>query len=216
LTSSIIVYLKNTGRTRIYLSREGSRVKSLGFEGVSLREAKRLLAPGFSLDSLASMCGLDGEMKKMKFPFDAMRSASFLDQPRLPASAKEWVNTLDPTKSISQAEVDEIQAEFDVQGHRSIYDYLSSYLDVDVLLLLKSMVKLCASYYDQLGIHPADVNKWTVGSLSFYATQTFHMRNKHVGSFSANHTLLFSVRTSLTSLYLSLSLSPERSYFFRS
>jgi hypothetical protein len=197
LVSSIIVYLKNTGRSKIRLNREGSKVKSLSFEGVTIREAKRLLAPGFSLDSLASMCGLDSEIKKGKFPFDAMRTASFLDEPRLPASAAAWVNTLDPAKSISQEEVDAIQAEFDAKNYNCVGDYLAEYLDKDVLLLLKSMIKLCSSYYEQLGLHPADSNKWTVGSLSFLATQTYQMRHRRVGNFIANNCLLFSVSTSV-------------------
>jgi hypothetical protein len=193
LTASIVVYLRSTGKSKIFLNREGSKVRSLSFEGISLREAKKLVAPGFSLDSLASMCGLDSEMKKMKFPFDKMTSVSFLDEPTLPEKASDWVNTLDPKRSISQEEVDKIRAEFTAKGHASVGSYLREYLEVDVLLLLKSMTRLCASFYEQLGVHPADSNKWTVGSLAFLATQLYHARNKQVGTFTANNALLYSV-----------------------
>ena len=193
LSASILVYLKNKKKRGIHIIREGSRVKSLSFQGVTIREAQKLLAPGFSLDSLASMCGLDSEIKKMRFPFDVFRTASFLDEPRLPARAEDWVNTLDKSKSISQAEVDEIQAYFDSREYSSVYQYMQEYLDTDVLLLLKSMVRLCRSYHEQLGLHPSDSNKWTVGSLSFLATQTINMRGKHIGNYFANNCQLYSV-----------------------
>jgi hypothetical protein len=195
LCSMLTTYLKSTGRSCMEMQREGSKVKSFSFKGIQMKEAKKLLGPGFSLDTFSAMCGLENpEEKKGKFPFDKLRSNEFLLEKRLPSNAKDWKNTLNPKASLSQEEVDKVLQLYDEKGFETVGQYLEYYLKLDVIILLKSMTKLTKGFYDTLGVHAMDSQKYTIPSLATLGTQTYLMRNKRIGNFFANNATLYSVR----------------------
>jgi hypothetical protein len=195
LSSMLITYLRSTGHNRIVMSREGSRVKKISFSGIEILEAQKLLSPGFSLASFASVCGVTEAHKIEKgiFPFHLLTSLDFLKQPCLPTNAADWRNDLAPDKSPSQEDVDEVITFFKDSNMESIESYLIFYLFLDVELLQRSMVVLSRSLYQCLGVNFADCNKYTISSLSSYAAQTFLMRNKRPGNYTPSNCLIYSV-----------------------
>jgi hypothetical protein len=156
---------------------------------VDVVEAKKLLAPGFSLSSLAATCGIPEE--KQIFCFDKLTSRAFLDEPRLPSSASEWTSALG--KAPSQSEVDAALADFDRLGCSRVKDFLVSYLKNDVVVLLHSMVKLNRSFHSTLGLHPVDSNRLTVSSLATNACQAFLSARKRPAQHFVNDAFKYSV-----------------------
>jgi hypothetical protein len=190
LCSMLCSYLKKkTGRSRVSMQREGSKIKRMSFHGIQILEAKRLLAPGFSLDSFARLCGL--EETKGIFPFALLTSEDFLKRARLPSDSAEWKSDLG--KSPTQDQVDAALAEFDAAGFVSVGEYLTHYLRLDVTLLQKSMLVLNRALHRTLGLSFVDSRKYTISSLSTAASQAELMRGKRIGSFSPNHTRIYSV-----------------------
>jgi hypothetical protein len=195
LCSMMTTYLKNTGRSQIRMQREGSKVKHFAFKGIQIREAKQLLGPGFSLETFSTMCELENpEEKKGKFPFDKLTSINFLTEKKLPAKACDWKNTLNPKASLTQEQVNEVLNLYEEKGFESVGEYLEYYLKLDVIILLKSMTKLTAGFYETLGLHVIDSQKYTIPSLATMGTQAYLMRDKRIGNFFANNTTIYSVR----------------------
>jgi hypothetical protein len=186
-----VPYLKSAGKRRLGMRRQGNRIRSLRFEGIDVVEAKKLLAPGFSLSSMAATCGIPEE--KQIFCFDRLTSRAFLDEPRLPASAADWTQSLDPRKAPTQREVDAAQADFDRLGCSSVKDFLVRYLENDVLLLLHSVIKLARSFHSTLGLHPVDSKRVTVSALATCASQAYLCSKKRVGQYFVNDAVKYSV-----------------------
>jgi hypothetical protein len=191
LCSALATHLKSDSRSGVKMQREGGKIRSFRFDNILLLEAKRLVAPGFSLARLAEMCGL--EESKGIFPFDLFVCKEFLSEPRLPADCRGWANRLNPLKTPSQAEVDAVQEFFDASGFKSVGEYLVYYLRLDVVLLLKSVVRLSGQLYDKLGLHVADSGKFTISSLATAASQSYLARNKRPANFFPNNAKIYSV-----------------------
>jgi hypothetical protein len=184
--------MKSSGNARtLKMRRLGSKITYLKFQGIEFAEAKKLLAPGFSLSSMASMCGLEEE--KAIFPFEQMTSREFLELPSLPTKAKDWASSLDMTKAPSQKRVDEAVQTFARLKCRNIKSYLFYYLRLDVILLLKAVVKLCRGFFNILKVSPIDCRKYTVSSLVSYAGQMRLMREKKCAQFFCNDIVKYSV-----------------------
>jgi hypothetical protein len=209
-----VSYLKSSGKGRdLKLRRLGSKITYLKFLGIEMAEAKKLLAPGFSLSSMASMCGL--EESKAVFPFEKFNSREFLELPSLPPKAEDWVSSLDPTKAPSQQTVDEALETFARLKCQKIKDFLIWYLRLDVILLLKAVVKLGRGFYSTLAVSPVDSRKYTISSLVTYAAQMRLMRDKRPAQFFCNDSVKFSVRRKknperFLSIYFTFFSFPEK------
>jgi hypothetical protein len=145
------------------------------------------------------------EQVKSIFPFRQFVTLDFLDLPSLPPDAADWASDLNPKHSPSQAEVDEAIAFFQAKKFSSISDFLEYYLDLDVLILQKSVVAMAAVYYDILGLNFIDSKRLTTSSLASAGSQTFLSRQCRPCNFFPNHTRLYnllkkSLRGGLTSV----------------
>jgi hypothetical protein len=200
LCSAVVVYAKESGRGHVCMQREANKVRSITLDGLSLLEAKRLMAPGISLGGLAELCGL--EESKAIFPFDKFVSAEYLKEPRLPSDAADWISSLNPDKSPSQSDVDEANRIFDQLGFTSVGAYIRHYLRLDCLILQKAMIVTARGYSELLGLHFVDSGKFTVSSLVTAGSQAFLARNKRIANFFPNHSKIYAV-----SMHLLLTLA---------
>jgi hypothetical protein len=203
LSSQLSTYAKETGRKHVSMSRQGSRIRWLKMSGVVICEIKRLLGPGTSLASLGTACNL--EQVKGIFPFRQFVSLDFLDRPSLPPDAADWASDLNPIHSPSQADVDEAIAFFRAKNFSKISDFLEFYLDLDVIILQRSVVAMAQVYYKILGLNFIESRKTTVSSLSSAGAQHFLARQCRPCNFFPNHARLYnllkkSLRGGLTSV----------------
>lgn len=84
ISDMLVSYLKtrNGGKTRVFMQREGTRIKSFAFCGIKVVDARKLLADGYSLSSFAKMVGLE-EHK--------VRRRTLLFPLSLPAAGWSWL-----------------------------------------------------------------------------------------------------------------------------
>jgi hypothetical protein len=125
------------------------------------------------------------------FPFNLLVSKEFLSEPKLPRDAALWANSLDESKSPSQARVDEVLAIFEEKKFASVGEMLRSYLMDDVRLVLRIAVSLADGFYSMLGVNYVASSKYSISSLAAAGSQTFLMRQKAVGQFSANNISIY-------------------------
>jgi hypothetical protein len=154
-----------------------------------LTEAKKLMSPGTSLASLAAACGLEA---KGSFPFDLFTSLDFLKETQLPPLAKDWTSRLNPSKNLTQAEVDDCLKVYADNHCRTVKDYLALYLRKDCDLLLQSLAVLHQNYFAVMGLSFVQSGKFTVSGLASAAALTYLTRNKSVGVYSLNHARIYS------------------------
>lgn len=150
-----------------------------------------MLAPGYSLSVLARTVGLAEE--KMVFPYGMLRgTGEALDESRLPPHGPRWFDVL--KQEVTPAElVREAQASFDRLGCRSVRDYLRRYLEMDLLLLLRSALLLLEKFETLTGVSPVECDKFTLSSYSMYCSQVHLLRNKRPGAFYNNNPVLYNV-----------------------
>lgn len=195
ILSSVVLYAKENGLLGLKVRKEGSKIRSLSFESIELCELKRLVTPGFSLASLAKVCGLSEEgEKKGIFPFGLFTGSAFLREKQLPKEAKLWSSDLNPDKSPTQEDVNEALQVFQELKLKDVGDYLVHYLKKDCKLTQVSASRLMRSYYDMMRIHPVESNKLTVSSLASAAVQLYLARRKKIGFLFVNDPLKHSVR----------------------
>ena len=191
--SDLILEAKKRRLRGVRLQRDGNKIVGLKFDGIEMVDLKRMLSGGYSLEALGKVCGLKEDAKCL-FPFSKFDRLGFLAEPRLPESALDWVNTLNPSKSPSQAEVDEALALFDRLGCSSVGSYLSHYLEKDVLLTVKSTCILFRTFYELMGVHPVESRKLTISSFSALGMQAQLLRSRRPGFRSCSDHRVFSVR----------------------
>jgi len=181
--------------TRLYMQREGTSVPSFQIGRIKFFEAGKLMAPSYSLRSLAKMTNID--MEKGLFPFDLWTSMSFLDQPKLPPDAASWKSQLqgggNSQAGPSQLEIDEVLALYERKGFKNVLEYLQYYLTLDTKILLRCMAALIRQYFLVTGVHVLEAHTYTISGYSFMSSQTYLMRRKSVGQFSVNNMLLYSI-----------------------
>jgi hypothetical protein len=182
---------KENGWGRFSLDRDGTRVKHIKFDGIALLEAKRLVGPGSSLDSLSRACGL--ESVKGAFPFRRLVHYSFLLEPELPSDLASWESDLNPSKSPTAAEVANMLEFYRRQQYTSVGQFLDHYLGLDVSLLLQSLLALKAHYLEILQLDLVEMGKFTVSSLSMAGAQSYLMRTRRPGAFFVNDARTFRV-----------------------
>jgi hypothetical protein len=180
------------------MSREGSRVPFIKFDGIRLSEAKKLMSPGTSLASLAAACGLEA---KGSFPFDLFTSLDFLKEKQLPPLAKDWTSRLNPSKNLTQAEVDACLEVFADNQCASVKDYLQIYLRKDCDLLLQGLAVLHQNYFDVMGLSFVQSARFTVSALASAAALSYLTRVKSVGVYSLNHARIYAASIYLFSLF---------------
>lgn len=150
-----------------------------------------MLGPGASLASLASTVGLT--MAKMVFPYGVLRGyGEALDEPSLPEPGPRWFDVLSQAETPAELVAEAHQA-FRSLGCRSIRDYLKSYLEVDLLLLLRSAHLLLDNFCKLTGVAPVDCDKSTVSSYSMYCSQMFLAGLKRPGAFCNNNPAIYNV-----------------------
>ena len=156
-----------------------------------LADLKKMLGPGASLASLASTVGL--KQSKMIFPYGILRGyGEALDEPALPEAGPRWFDALSQT-SASPEQVAEAHRSFRQLGCSSIRDYLNAYLEVDLVLLLKSTHLLLDNFCALTGVAPVDCDKSTVSSYSMYCSQMFLVGCKRPGAFCNNNPAIYNV-----------------------
>ncbi len=152
-------------------------------------DLRKLLAPGFSLAQLCETVGLT--MAKGLFPHDLVDpEGRFLDEPELPANAKDWFNRLDQ-RSPSQREVDAARQLFREKQFTSVRQYYLYYLDCDLIILLESLERFFKELHTIVGLHPVACNKLTVSSFAFLAAQYQLVHDLRPGCFSVNHCAMY-------------------------
>ncbi len=160
-------------------------------------DARKMLAPGFSLDKLCQTVGLE-DVKKGLFPFDLLRDdGEFLDATELPPRAEDWFSRL-KQKAPPQEAVDEARSEFARLGFRNVRQYLLWYLKADLVILLQSVERLFGALEDIVGLHPVSVRKFSLSGFSFLAAQMDLARHRRPGNFVCNHAAMYScLRTAM-------------------
>ena len=191
LCSQIVVFCKQTGRQDVSIHREGSRIRHMMINGVRLGEIKRLLAPGTSLSSLGESCNIPDQ--KGIFPFAQFTNLAFLEEEKLPSDCRLWASDLNANHAPTQAQVDVALALFEEKKFANISAYLEYYLNLDCLVLQKSIVVMHQEYYNILQLSFIDSRKHTVSSFASCAAQTFLARQKRGANFFPNFQRLYSL-----------------------
>lgn len=190
LAAHLITHMKNTKpRTKVGMQAPGNAVNSITLGHVKFFECQKMLTPSSSLRTLAKMT--QTEEVKGFFPFDRFVSMEYLQEKKLPSDAADWTSMLQGGKGPSQLEVDACLALFELKKFDNILQYLKYYLNLDVIILVKSMMSLFDTNYELTGIHPLEANKLTLSSFAFHSTQSHLMHDKRIGQFSVNHTLKY-------------------------
>ncbi len=155
-----------------------------------------MLAPGFSLSSLASTVGL--AETKFVFPYGVLRGyGEALDEPALPPHGPRWFDVL-RQRVTDEADVAEAHETFRRLGCSSVREYLEAYLRMDLRLLVASCHRLYDKFTELTGVPPVDSEKSTLSSYSMYCSQLFLASRGRPGSFCNNNPMLYAiVRSSL-------------------
>ena len=198
LCGRLMIFAKEFKIGPVSVQKEGSKFRWLKLAGVRFCEIQHLLFPGTSLASLAKTCNL--KESKGIFPFDKFTSMDFLEEPKLPNQAEDWLSQLNPSKAPSQADVDEALSLFDQERFANVGEYLQHYLALDVSILLQCVIAMEKEYTRILGLDFIEVGKITVSSLSAAGAQAFLTRQKRVAQFSCNHARLYAVSFKKNSL----------------
>jgi hypothetical protein len=189
VAATLCTFFKNLDSAGyVKMSREGSKVKSISYDGITLLDVRKLLPAESSLNSFREMTGIkDDEAAKFDFPWDLLdESLAVLDQPELPPDAASWKSRL-TGGGPSQERVDELRSSFAKNGHKNCREWLRFYLENDVIMLAKGTQKLFEAYKELFDVQVVDVCKNTVSSLSFYAGQMHLYRKKAPGMFAVNN-----------------------------
>ena len=140
---------------------------------------------------LASTVGLKEE--KMIFPYGILEGLGLvLDDPELPDHGPKWFDVL-KQEVVESRFVDEAKKTFHRLGCKSIREYLSLYLEMDLLLLLRSSLLLLEKFEALTGISPIDCDKATLSSYSMYCSQMHLTWNKRPGAFCNNNPMLYNI-----------------------
>jgi hypothetical protein len=190
---------KENGWGRFSLERDGTRVKRIKFDGIALLEAKRLVGPGSSLDSLSRACGL--ESVKGAFPFRRLVHYSFLLEPELPSDLASWESDLNPDKSPTADQVSAMLEFYRRSKYTCVGQFLDHYLALDCRLLLQSLLALKAHYLEILRLDLVEMGKFTVSSLSMAGAQAYLMRTRRPGAFFVNDSRTFRVRVGFSPVF---------------
>jgi hypothetical protein len=194
LASRLAVLSKTMGLPGFAMGREGTRVTHLRLDGILMAEAKKLVGPGTSLDSLARACNLP--ISKGAFPFKVFRHYGFLLRPDLPDDLDSWVSDLNPAHSLGPKELGETLSAYRSGGYANTGEFLDAYLAKDVELLLLSMQALQSNYYRILGVCLVEARKLTVSSLSSYGAHSYLADRRRPGAMVPNHLRMFNVSLS--------------------
>ena len=187
----MILYAKQTGRSRVTIQREGSAIPWIKIENVKLAEIKRLVGPGASLASFAESSGLS--VKKQLFPHKMNTSLEFLKKPTLPADCKDWASDLNPGRGPTQAEVDQVLAFYRENNFENCGQFLRFYLNVDVEILQRSAVTMHDKYYEILQLSYIDSRKSSASSFSSCGAQTNLARACAGAMFFQNHCRAYAI-----------------------
>ena len=178
---------------RVKLSREGSSINNIILvePKIGFYDIKKFLPPNATLATLAKMTNC--EQSKGAFPFEQLKSYDYLVKTQeLPSDPLAWGSRLSD-KAPTADEVRQYIKDFKDEGHPNLLSYLTKYLILDVLLLMKSSVKLFTSFYKLADSHPIVSNKNSLSSFSASSLQAYLMRNKSPGLFIPNHPQIYSV-----------------------
>ncbi len=163
---------------------------------VVVADLKKMLAPGFSLSSLARTVGL--AESKFIFPYGVLRGyGEALDEPTLPPHGPRWFDVL-RQRVTEEEEVAEAHETFRRLGCTSVREYLEAYLRMDLRLLVASSHRLYDKFTELTGVPPVDSDKSTLSSYSMYCSQLFLASRGRPGSFCNNNPMLYAIiRSSL-------------------
>ncbi len=155
-----------------------------------------MLAPGFSLATLAATVGLTDA--KFVFPYGILKGyGEALDRESLPPHGPEWFDILRGAQS-SPEDVERALGDFRRLGCSSVREYLEAYLRMDLKLLVASSHRLFDKFEELTGVSPTECDRSTLSSYSMYCSQLFLASLGRPGSFCNNNPMLYSIiRSSL-------------------
>lgn len=185
--------LKNEGKT-VRIMKHGSSVNKLSFtdgpgKSIQFLDISNLLPPGTSLSGLANMTGL--KQSKLYFPFAMWTSKEFLERDSLPTDPKSWFDPL-LNDIVPLHEQERAHADFKRLNCKTIFQYLTIYLRIDVLLLGMGGLVFLNSMRDLfVDVHSIDVGKYTLSGYSQFVIQKVVMMDKRVGMWSPTHPIIY-------------------------
>ena len=152
-----------------------------------------MLAPSTSLRKFGQLFGL--EQAKAHFPFAYLTSVSRLADDRLPDDLALWKSELtgpDMTDEMLTATIEEARKLWQELECKTVGDYLSGYLQLDVEILHEGTLRWIATLEQVLGINFIEAGKFTISSLSYNAGLKSAESRQRVGSFFPNNSQLYS------------------------
>ena len=174
------------------MQRHGNAVNwmKLSHTHLTLRDIKKMLVPGASLESFAKSTGLP-QARKPLFPYERLdRSGSFLDQTSMPTEPEAYANRL-TDQLPSQKSIQEACAEFRQRGFRTVREYLHFYLINDCAMLQNAILRFHRSLKQLIGLHPIECRRYTLSSFSALASQHHLRKEKRIACWSPTHGLLY-------------------------
>ena len=175
--------------------KKGNRVTSITTKsGIEFRDIARLLAPSTSLRKFGELFGL--QQAKAHFPFSYLTSVDRLQDTSLPLDPNEWRSDLtgdNPTELELAAIRDEALVMWQALGCRTVGDYLSGYLHLDIEILHEGAQRWIATLESLLSLNFVELGKFTISSLSYAAGLKSAESRLNVGSFFPNNSQLYSV-----------------------
>ena len=174
------------------MQRHGNAVNwmKLRHTHLMLRDIKKMLVPGASLESFAKSAGLS-EARKPLFPYERLdRSGRFLDETSMPTEPEAYANRLtDQLPSVQS--IQEACQDFRQRGFRTVRDYLHYYLINDCVMLQNAILRFHRSLKQLIGLHPVECRRYTLSSFSALASQHHLRKEKRIACWAPTHGLLY-------------------------
>lgn len=188
---------KKYRNNRIKINRQGNDISSMQIGDISFQDAKKLVAPGASLASVAKMCGSQARLasdegSKGIFPFSKLTSSDYLNERHLPCDPEAWKSDIG-SKAPDAEEVAAALRLFEERGFQNVGDYLVYYLHIDVNLLQDCTERLFDMTIRVQQVNFVDRHAFTAASVSHASSNGQLMRDCRIGMYATNDARIFSM-----------------------
>ena len=175
-----------------HMQRQGTSVNwmKLRHTQLTLRDIKKMLVPGASLESFAKSTGLPQAQKPL-FPYERLdRSGRFLDAAELPLERQAYASSL-TDQLPTAAEIAKARQDFRQRGFRTVRQYLHYYLINDCVMLQGAILRFHRKLKDLIQLHPVECRRYTLSSFSALASQHHLRRGKRLACWAPTQGLLY-------------------------
>jgi DNA polymerase type B, organellar and viral len=150
------------------IEKKGNKVSIIRIKnGIQFRDISKMLAPSTNLRSFGQMFGLS--IEKGHFPFGILSHVQSLRLTQLPTRLKLWQSEL-TGKAITKKNVQEAIDFYTRSGFTNVGEYLQHYLVKDVQILQQATNLWRKRLLKLIGLDFVDVQRFTISSLSSYAS----------------------------------------------